>query len=213
MADRVSTCRQVMYPSVHWFCRHEENEKQARGGRRGRPADCEKLNNAKSSNNQRQVYWLGCPSKTERQLGIQDFALQFWLREIGEITVRHRMAADLKTLRVELAHLAGIEVTGRAQESSGEVEGCVEAKLAEHRCGGDNVGLAAIVKGHTNARLRPIAQSFADIQASQAGFFHPRHLAAEGFERQNVAHVAWLGLAELAASELELVGHQEHNTR
>jgi hypothetical protein len=41
------------------------------------------------------------------QLRIRDFALQFRFREIGEIRVRHRMAADLKTLRVETAHLAG----------------------------------------------------------------------------------------------------------
>ena len=51
----------------------------------------------------------------------------------------HRMAADLKTLRVEISRLAGTEVTGRAQKSSREIEGCVEAKLAEHGRGGDKV--------------------------------------------------------------------------
>lgn len=91
------------------------------------------------------------------KLRIHDFALQFRFLEIGEIRVRHRMAADLKTLRIEVAHLSGIKVTGRAQESSGEVEGCVEPRLAEHGYGGDKVGLAAIVKGDTNARLGRIA--------------------------------------------------------
>src|ERR1035438_3633843 len=123
------------------------------------------------------------------------------------------MAADLKTLRVEIAHLAGIEVTGRAQESGGEVEGCVEAELAEYGRGGDQVGLAAVVKGDTNAGLGRIANRFADVQAAPAGCFDPRHLAAEGFERQNVAHIAGLGLAELTASDLQFVIHQEHNAR
>src|SRR5216684_2580444 len=123
------------------------------------------------------------------------------------------MAADLKTLRVEIAHLSGGEVTRRAQESSSEVEGCVQAEFAEHGCGGDKIGLAAIVEGDTHARLGRIAKSFADIQAAPAGFFDPRHLAAEGFERQNVAYVAGFGLAELAASDLQFVIHQEHNAR
>ena len=63
----------------------------------------------------------------------------------------------------ELAYLAGIEVTGRAQESSREVEGGVEAELAEHGRGGDKVGLATIVIGDTNARLGRIEKSFAEI--------------------------------------------------
>src|ERR1700676_1277576 len=127
--------------------------------------------------------------------------------------MRHRMAADLKTLCVELAHLVGAEVTGRAQESSSEVEGCIEAELAEHGRGGDKIGLAAIVEGNTNARLSRIANSLTDVQAAPAGLFDPCHLAAESFERQNVAHVAGLGLAELTASQLKLVVHQEHNAR
>src|ERR1039458_6766373 len=136
------------------------------------------------------------------QLRVQDFALQFRFREIGEIRVRHRMAADLEALRVEIAHLAGIEVTGRAQESSGEVEGCVEAELAEHGRGGDKVGLAAVVKGDTNARLGRITERFADVQAAPAGFFHPRHLAAGSSLMDKPIHIAELGLAELTASEL-----------
>src|SRR6202140_428758 len=123
------------------------------------------------------------------------------------------MAADLKTLRIEVAYLSGIKVAGRAQESSGEVEGCVEAERAEHGRGGEKIGLAAIVEGDTNARLGRIAKSFADVQAAPAGFFDPRHLAAEGFERQNVAQVAGFGLGELAASDLQFVVHQEHNAR
>src|SRR6202795_99049 len=115
--------------------------------------------------------------------------------------MRHRMAADLKTLRVEIAHLSGSKVTRRAQESSSEVEGCVEAELAEHWCGGDKIGLAAIVEGYTDARLGKIAKSFTDVQAAPAGFFDPRHLAAEGIERQNVAHIAGFGLGELTASD------------
>ena len=125
--------------------------------------------------------------------------------------MRHRMAADLKTLRIEVAYLRGIKVAGRAQESSGEVEGCVEAELAEQGRGAEKIGLAAIVEGDTNARLGRIAKSFADVQAAPSGLFDPRHLAAEGFERQNVAHVAGLGLAELTAIDLQLVIHQEHN--
>src|SRR5438445_2662584 len=121
------------------------------------------------------------------------------------------MAADLKTLRVEILHLAGTVVTGRAQEASGEVKGCVEAERAEQGRGADEIGLAAIVEGDTNAWLGRIAKSFADVQAAPAGFFDPRHLAAEGFERQNIAHVTGLGLAELTASDLQLVVHQEHN--
>src|ERR1700694_1793153 len=127
--------------------------------------------------------------------------------------MRHRMATDLKTLRVELAHLVGAEVTGRAQESSSEVEGCIEAELAEHGRGGDKIGLAAIVEGNTNARLSRIAKSLADVQAAPPGLFDPCHLAAESFERQNVANVTGLGLAKLAASELQFVIHQEHNAR
>jgi hypothetical protein len=38
-------------------------------------------------------------------------------------------------------------------------------------------------------------------------------LAPESFERQNVPHIAWLGLAQLAASEFQLVVHQEDNAR
>src|SRR5450631_4690887 len=113
------------------------------------------------------------------------------------------MAADLETLRVEIAHLDGVEVTGCAQESSGEVEGRVEAEFAEYWRGGNEVGLAAIVKGDAHARFGRIANSVADVQAAPAGILDPCHLAAESFERQNVAHVAGLGLAELAASELQ----------
>src|ERR1700732_1784427 len=127
--------------------------------------------------------------------------------------MRHRMAADLKTLRVEIARLDGTEVTRSAQESSGEVNGCVEAELAEHWCGGDKISLAAIVEGYTNARLGRIPKSFTDVQAAPAGFFDPRHLAAEGIERQNVAHIAGFGLGELTASDLQFVVHQEHNAR
>ncbi len=78
------------------------------------------------------------------------------------------MASDLETLRVEIAHLAGIEIAGSSQESSGEIEGCVAAKLAEHGRCGDQVGLAAIVKRDTNARLGRIANGFADVQAPPA---------------------------------------------
>src|SRR4029077_21049851 len=147
------------------------------------------------------------------QLRICNFALQFRLGKIGEIRMCHRMAADLKTLHVEIAHLSGIKVTGRAQESSGEVEGCVEAELAEHGRGGDKIGLAAIVEGDTNARLGRIANSLANVQAARAGLFDPRHLAAESFEWHDVAYVAGLGLAELTASDLQFVVHQEHNVR
>src|SRR4030088_1136287 len=127
--------------------------------------------------------------------------------------MRHRMATDLKTLRVELAHLVGAEVTGRAQESSSEVKGGIEAELAEHGRGGNKIGLAAIIEGDTNARLSRIANSLADVQAAPAGLFDPCHLAAESFERQNVAHVSGLGLAELTARDLQFVIHQEHNAR
>ena len=127
--------------------------------------------------------------------------------------MRHRMAADLKTLRVEILHLAGTEVAGRAQESSGEVKGCVEAELAKHRRGGGKISFAAIVEGDTNARLGRIAKSFADVHSAPAEFFDPRHLAAEGIERQNVAHIAGLALGELTASNLQFVVHQEHDAR
>src|SRR5258708_12133700 len=92
------------------------------------------------------------------------------------------MAADLKTLRVEILHLAGTEVTRRAQESSGEVEGCVEAERAEQGRGADEIGLATIVEGDTNARLARIANSFADVHAAPAAFFDPRPLPAEAFD-------------------------------
>src|SRR5208337_1027255 len=96
------------------------------------------------------------------ELGIHNFAFQFWFRKIGEVRVGHRMAADLETLRVQIAHLTGIEVTGRAQESSREVEGGVEAELAEHGRGGDQVGLATIVKGKAHARFSRIEKRLAD---------------------------------------------------
>src|SRR5450755_4445100 len=127
--------------------------------------------------------------------------------------MRHRMTADLETMRVEIPYLAGIEVTGRAQESRGEIERCVAAELAEHGCGGDEVGLAAIVKRDANARLGRITKSFADVQSAPAGFFDPCHLTAETLERQNIAHIARRGLAESPASELQLVVHQEYNAR
>src|ERR1019366_703398 len=143
---------------------------------------------------------------------LHDFAFQFRLREIGEIGVGHRMASDLETLRIELTYLAAIEVTGRVQKSSRGVEGGVEAELAEHGRGRDQVGLAAIVKRETDARLGRIMKRLANTQPAPAGLLHPRHLAAENFERQNVAHIARLGLAELSASELQFVVHQENDS-
>src|SRR5258708_28587026 len=101
--------------------------------------------------------------------------------------MRHRVTADLKALRVEVAHLTGIKVTGRAQESSGEVEGCIEAELAQHGRGGDKIGLATIVEGNTNTRLGRIPNSLADVQAAPAGLFEPLQPAAKGFNRHNVA--------------------------
>src|ERR1700730_15030161 len=97
--------------------------------------------------------------------------------------MRHRMATDLKTLRVELAHLVGAEVTGRAQESSSDVEGCIEDELAEHGRGSNKIGLAAIIGGDTNAWLGRIAKSFANVQAAPAGLFDPCHLPAENSKR------------------------------
>ena len=96
---------------------------------------------------------MACPTIcSDLQLRIHHFALQFRLGEIGEIRMRHGMAADLEALGVQIAHLAAIEVAGRAQESGGEVKGGVETELAEHGRGGNEVGFAAIVKGDTNAR-------------------------------------------------------------
>src|SRR5208282_2924817 len=145
------------------------------------------------------------------ELRLHDFTFQVWLGEIGEIRVRHRMAADLETLRVKIAHLAGIEITGRAQESSGEVESCAEAELAKHGRSSDKVGLAAIVERDANAGFGRIAQRIANVQAAPAGFLHARHLGAKGVDRQNVAYVTGFGLAELTAREFQLVVHQEHN--
>src|SRR5258708_34175926 len=127
--------------------------------------------------------------------------------------MRHRVTADLKGLGVEIADLTGIKVTGRAQESSGEVEGCIEAELAQPGSSGDKIGLATSVEGNTNPRLGRIPNSLADVQAAPAGLFEPLHLAAKSFKRQNVAHVTGFGLAELTSSDFKLVVHQEHNAR
>src|SRR5580658_4168708 len=104
------------------------------------------------------------------------------------------MAADLEALRIEVAHLAGIEVAGCAQESGGEVEGCVESKITEYgrRC--NEIGLATIVESDTDILSGRIAEGFSDVHPAPTAFFHPCHLLAEKFKRQNVAHVARLGL-------------------
>src|SRR6202163_2135700 len=180
------------------------------GSESGVPRHLERALVVASSRTREVVAWV-FDNGFDLYLRIHAFALQFRFRHIGEIGMRHRMAADLKSLRVEIARLDGTEVTGSAHESSGEVKGCVEAELAEHWRGGDKISFAAIVEGDTNARFDGIAKSFADVQAAPARLFDPRHLAAEGFERQNVAHVAGLGLGELTASDLQLVVHQEHN--
>ena len=91
------------------------------------------------------------------------FRVQFRLRKIGETKSGSSNDSQSGSPVPELAYLAGIEVTGRAQESSREVEGGVEAELAEHGRGGDKVGLATIVIGDTNARLGRIEKSFAEI--------------------------------------------------
>src|ERR1039458_4591728 len=116
---------------------------------------------------------------------IYDFALQFRFRKIGEIGMRHRMAADLKALRAELARLFGIEVAGHSQKSSRQIESCVEAKFTKDGSGRDQVRLAAIVEGDADARLRWVTKRFADAQAAKAGLFDPLHLDTECFERQN----------------------------
>src|SRR5580658_943828 len=125
--------------------------------------------------------------------------------------MRHRMAADLETLSVKIAHLAGIEVTRCSQKSCGEIESCVEAELAKDGRGGDKVSLAAIVKGDTNTLPSRITQSLSNVQAVPARCFYPLHLSAENFKRQNVTHITRFGLAELAPSQLQFVVHQENN--
>src|ERR1700691_1789429 len=121
------------------------------------------------------------------------------------------MAADLETLRIEVTHLAGIEVAGCAQESGGEVEGCVESKITEYgrRC--NQIGLATIVESDTDILSGSIADGFSDVDPAPTAFLQPRHLLAEAFKGQNVAHIARLGLAQLAARHLQFVVHQENN--
>src|ERR1700688_2014340 len=117
----------------------------------------------------------------------------------------HRMAGDLETLCVQVAYLISVEVAGRAEKSSGQVEGGVEAELTKHWSGGDKVGLAPIVKGDTDTRFGRIPDGFAYVQAAPARSYDPRHLAAESFDRQNVANIAGHGLAQFTARELQFV--------
>src|SRR6202162_2439608 len=70
-----------------------------------------------ASSGTREGFGLGADDIFDLEPRSPDFALEFGFREIGEIRVGPLMAADLKPLRVEIVHLAGAEVTRRAQES------------------------------------------------------------------------------------------------
>src|ERR1700688_4582311 len=70
---------------------------------------------------------------------IDNFALQFGIRQIVEIGMGHGMAADLESLRIQFAHLMSVEVAGSSKESCGEIEGRVEAELAQHWGGCDEI--------------------------------------------------------------------------
>src|SRR6202166_3364828 len=144
---------------------------------------------------------------------IDNFALQFGIRQIVEIGMGHGVAADLESLRIQFAHLMSVEVAGSSKESCGEIKGSIEAELAEHGGGSDEIGLAAIVKRNAHVAAGRIAKRLSDVNTSPAGFLELSHLRSKLLNWENVTDVSRIRLAEFSASKLQFVIHQEHNAR
>src|SRR5258706_2641414 len=125
----------------------------------------------------------------------------------------HRMASDLEAEGIQLAHLSCAEISGSAEEASCEVESGAKAEFLQDWSCGNQIGFTTVVECNTDAALGRIKQSVAHTQAANARTLQPLHLVAEVFERQNVAHVARLGLDQLPARKFEFVIHQEDDTR
>src|ERR1700675_1560469 len=145
----------------------------------------------------------------ELKFCIDNFALQFGIRQIVEIGVGHRVAADLESLRIQFAHLMSVEVARSSKETGGEIEGSIEAEFAEHRGGGEQIGLAAIVKRNAHVAAGRIAKRLSDVNTSPVGFLELSHLPAKLLDGQDVPDVARVRLAQLSASKLQFVIHQE----
>src|SRR5208282_5134146 len=125
----------------------------------------------------------------------------------------HRMAADFKSLAVEITKLFWRQIARRSQKSGRYIKGSVKAEFAKHWNGGDQVGLAAVVEGHADARFGGVMNRLADVQATKSRLTQELHLAAKGLERQDVADITRFGLAELTASQLQFVVHQKNDVR
>src|SRR5258706_10928757 len=127
--------------------------------------------------------------------------------------MRHRMASDFEAKRTHLAHLINAEITGCAEETSGEIESGAHAEFLKHWSGSDQISLATVVELNAHARLGWVKQGVAHAQASKPRILEPLHLFANPVERQNIPHVAGLGLDQLPTRDFEFVVHQEDDAR
>ena len=144
---------------------------------------------------------------------VLDFALQARLTWIRDVGVGHGMATYLEAVGVRFTDLAWSHEFGGADPTSCHIEGGAQSKFTQHWSGRNRICLAAVVEGDAKGPLRWLTKSFADTQAAKAGLPDPFHLAAEGFEWQDVAHLAGIGLAQRAASQFQFVIHQENDAR
>src|SRR6267378_4084551 len=127
--------------------------------------------------------------------------------------MRHRMASDFEAEGIQLADLVCAEIAGSAKETSCEIEGGARAEFSKDWSRGNQIGFATVVERNTDAWFGRIEQSVAHVQAAKARTLQPLHLVAESIERQNVAHIARLGLDQLPARKFEFVVHQEDDAR
>ena len=127
------------------------------------------------------------------------------------------MTPNLESLRIEFAHLFRFEIAASAQEARSNVESRVEPKFAQHRRSSDQIGFASIVECDADAgtiRMTVgILHGFAHAYTLPSRLFEPFHLLPEILDRENVAHVSRLGLAEFAPRQFQFVIHQENDAR
>jgi hypothetical protein len=144
-------------------------------------------------------------------LGIIGFAVQRTVVNIGEIGMGHGVTTDFEILINELSQLCCGEIARPSKPSGGDVEGGVEARLPQNRCGGEQVSFRAVVEADGNAFSGGEFQRSTNACTLVAAFFQVLYLLAKFCLGNRVAHIAGLGVAEGTPWNLQFVVHQEND--